>query len=613
MIKVNKFQNKTIVKLTAFAVCKLILLYVCFSVVCNFQPQVALGVTATTKNLKANDGNLIYSASDLMIGDYIQDFGGITWRVVDDANLSTNGLVLRSDGLIKTTRWDFEIEEDSPRAFNRKIRRQGTEDFFDMSGSSNNFYYETEIRRYLNDEFLTNFSQIEINQISVVPKEYTVYPGLFKQNFELSGGHKLEALTSGAVLGTEEDKFVNRFASTDQLGGTGLTLKEPEGALDSVGLSYTESFDSVNTMFAKLRTYELNDMVYVPSILDFLHLYSNTNLKNKLGSSYAAVVSSEGKAVYAQSTTPLMGNGWVNGSYNSQFRGDSYFGWTGADKLGVHRMGSTNLEIGHCTLMLHLKPDTMFFNTGEAALNPGEIEESRPSVVGAGDTGYRNFVLYDGGEILENLVESDFGDLKTGDLVDIELFGTGHSVTSVGLGLYVDVKDGKEHILGRIGKAGKVSLRVLRQRSEYMEPFSTALEFDIEKGTFMIRVPTGLTAREGQELSTIDLPIEGVGTWRWQDPTDTVASGKTYTAIFTPNDLDNYNIEIREVPIDLIIDPSPSFMDETMFWVLLAGAIGGLFLGFILYMKLRSSGKDKNDKGAPPTISSRYSKYTKRK
>jgi len=64
-------------------------------------------------------------------------------------------------------------------------------------------------------------------------------------------------------------------------------------------------------------------------------------------------------------------------------------------------------------------------------------------------------------------------------------------------------------------------------------------------------IPTGLTANPGATLSDITLPTASNGTWTWYKPRDSVgdAGTKSFNAIFTPNDTDNYITLMVKVPI----------------------------------------------------------------
>ena len=79
---------------------------------------------------------------------------------------------------------------------------------------------------------------------------------------------------------------------------------------------------------------------------------------------------------------------------------------------------------------------------------------------------------------------------------------------------------------------------------------SELVTFTIAKATLSpddYIVPTGLTATYGQTLEDVDLP-DG---WAWKDETQSVgeAGEHQFTAIFTPEDTDNYNTVEDEVTI----------------------------------------------------------------
>jgi len=75
--------------------------------------------------------------------------------------------------------------------------------------------------------------------------------------------------------------------------------------------------------------------------------------------------------------------------------------------------------------------------------------------------------------------------------------------------------------------------------------------FSILAATPEHTIPTGLTANPGATLSDITLPTATNGTWTWYKPRDSVgdAGTKSFNAIFTPNDTDNYITLMVKVPV----------------------------------------------------------------
>ena len=77
------------------------------------------------------------------------------------------------------------------------------------------------------------------------------------------------------------------------------------------------------------------------------------------------------------------------------------------------------------------------------------------------------------------------------------------------------------------------------------------LYFTILAATPEHTIPTGLIANPGETLSEITLPTASNGTWTWLKPRDSVgdAGTRSFNAIFTPNDTDNYITLMVKVPI----------------------------------------------------------------
>jgi len=71
----------------------------------------------------------------------------------------------------------------------------------------------------------------------------------------------------------------------------------------------------------------------------------------------------------------------------------------------------------------------------------------------------------------------------------------------------------------------------------------------VGKGTPEYTVPAGLTATYGDLLSSVDLP----NGWKWvnEDALAGVVSSQTHEAVFTPDDVDNYNAVTKELAVDV--------------------------------------------------------------
>ena len=82
-----------------------------------------------------------------------------------------------------------------------------------------------------------------------------------------------------------------------------------------------------------------------------------------------------------------------------------------------------------------------------------------------------------------------------------------------------------------------------------------SVNITVEQATPSYTLPTGLTARYGDKLSDVGLPIENNGTWSWEtdDPDVTVGNvgTNTFTAVFTPNDINNYKSVEVSVNVDV--------------------------------------------------------------
>ena len=75
--------------------------------------------------------------------------------------------------------------------------------------------------------------------------------------------------------------------------------------------------------------------------------------------------------------------------------------------------------------------------------------------------------------------------------------------------------------------------------------------FSILAATPEHTIPSGLTANPGATLSDITLPTASNGTWTWMKPRDSVgdAGTKSFKALFTPTDSDNYITLLVNIPV----------------------------------------------------------------
>lgn len=573
-------------------------------------------------------GDNTYSASDLIVGDYIDGFGGMKWRVVgkDDSGIKL---------LANTTIGPMEMIKADAIVYNTIINFDGIDHINDRGS---NLYFESEIRRYLNDEFLDQFSQSELESIQDTTYDTTVWPGHFKSQFEMEYGPSpvtnplktVNVSTEKSLLGGDvsEEKYINRFVPKSEVGGTGLTLNVPKDAVDSVhlpGASADVTYNVILDKYRHLSTYSLSDKVYIPSILEYYDIRDNTGLKNEEGNSVIRTQDSSGHysfGIWTRSpnmTANFQEQDFGDTKMRSLVAGGSYYTLSEKVYLGSNsaRYGDSPTDYPDVVPMLNLKLDTKFYNLSVATYNKNEEQVTRPTQVGESNQDYRNFVVYDSGETIESIDASAFGNVSTGDRIDIELFGYGHRVNA-GLGLGIDLIDGKEHIIGILQKAGNVEFTLTRTRTDLFESGSATFSIDVAKGIILLRVPK-LVANQGDKLSDVILPTESLGVWSWDNPDEVLNStkgetveenGRTYLvlnfkATFTPNDIENYEKDTRDVAVNILLIQETSFFDSTIFWVLVAGGIGGVLLGVLLYVTLRK----KSDKGDPPPAVTSLNRY----
>ncbi|MBR0027478.1 MAG: BspA family leucine-rich repeat surface protein, partial [Clostridia bacterium] len=110
-------------------------------------------------------------------------------------------------------------------------------------------------------------------------------------------------------------------------------------------------------------------------------------------------------------------------------------------------------------------------------------------------------------------------------------------------------------------------------------PVTMDVTVTVGKATPTVSAPTGITAKYGQTLEDIELP-DG---WSWKDSTESVGNvgNNEFTAVYTPDDTDNYNTAEIDVTVtvgkaDQVAPASPTAGEKTYSTITLEPITGGV-------------------------------------
>ncbi|MDR1961080.1 MAG: cell wall-binding repeat-containing protein, partial [Gracilibacteraceae bacterium] len=192
------------------------------------------------------------------------------------------------------------------------------------------------------------------------------------------------------------------------------------------------------------------------------------------------------------------------------------------DTLSVSPSGEvTILGAGSAEVTAHKEGDENYNPTSSAPLEiiiePRDISEAFIGITGG--------TVYTGGQLKPEFAVSDEGAAITDE--DWQLAAWGENIGVAG--------GGSVTISGKGNYAG--------QKTQ---------NFAIEKAMPDYTVPTGLSGRLGQPLSSIDL--SAFAGFAWQNGSVTLAERGTHSfmAVFTPSDTANYN-SVSDIPVDVAV------------------------------------------------------------
>ena len=107
---------------------------------------------------------------------------------------------------------------------------------------------------------------------------------------------------------------------------------------------------------------------------------------------------------------------------------------------------------------------------------------------------------------------------------------------------------------------------VITLDSEVYYADDISVKLTINKANPNINNPEGLTGKALDSLSTVILPTDEDGTWTWKNDSRILSAGENeYLAIYTPSDIDNYNVVEVNVKISVSKRDTIISLDDELF------------------------------------------------
>ncbi|MCL2798407.1 MAG: DUF6273 domain-containing protein, partial [Firmicutes bacterium] len=212
-------------------------------------------------------------ATELDVGDYIEGFGDLKWRVVGK---DENGLLLRTDRAALSLFFSM----GNAGFVNSAVSVSGSNQLARASYGTN-YWQQAQIREYLNQPFYTRFSDAEKMIIGQVPQKQILWWGDatavhpdYPETFSIAGHTPAPGLSGSVVFG-----------------GSG-------GPLETALQNYDDDVFS----------YTISDRIFLPDIKQMYESSTESengrDLRNANGDSYHIVLDEGGSAVNAWTRTP---------------------------------------------------------------------------------------------------------------------------------------------------------------------------------------------------------------------------------------------------------------------------------------------------------------------
>ena len=531
------------------------------------------------------------AGKDLIVGDYIEVFGGTRWRVVGK---DENGVLIRKDTVIPNVAFDKErpiVKGGSSRnAYNSIIKIDG--DSINSSrrrtNTGSNLYIQSDVRQFLNGEFMDRFDDNEKAQIAAVSIKNLFWIGDWKpsgiykvpgtnseyESFSFSTDADITGYTN--IAGEKENRHINIFdpnsqyfvgaeinmsANEEQAGGW-----DDELAMDSayLGSSYEDTLEKYNSF----RTYNTQDKVFLLDVLQVRYIQSKTYLKNINGENYSIALDDNGDNYGYWTRTPTMG-GWGFDGHDSAAYGSSalFLNDSGyISSVGVNLDGMFGGDSVGIAPVLYLKNETVLNSLGKVEPNInepgyGELEEvERDTIVDNDKNGFRAFALSGYAKMAEELDVGNFANLQVGQTFKIVLLGKQNKlVGDYPKGLSV-VKEGVlEFITGTPLEArdenSKNEFVVEREETENMSSGTSGnISVTVAKGIPQKISNNKLSVERGTSVDKLDLSsvkFSVDGKLKLDNNSTQFFETGVYKAIFNPDDLDNYSS--IEIDLDIVV------------------------------------------------------------
>jgi hypothetical protein len=567
------------------------------SFVLNLQQPTASNIAVQSSSVISDDG--LHDSSYIEVGDYIEYFGGVKWRVVAKDG---NGIMIRTD------RPTVEMPFDKPRPLNGdrlalnsvfRVTINGTGNTSDFIPDVNthsrvqlgdNFYFDSDVHNYLY-EFYDNLDQNEKDAIIRVQQEQNVsFADRFAESDVSSdyGKATLSIRTSGLVLNKydpvkypdiSQEHHLDRVQPYDE---QGLLVRGSNSYVTStnqytsVGKTDISLGDAMLNDYKKLPAILFDDPVFIPSWIQAFEI-QHSRLRNAIGGRYSQVlkadyqyqVDANGNDIFDVESGIRVAPVWTR---SPAIKHNNNLNFTLGTALLAHSIGNlegtpmqapqvgTNIFTNHIyakdilgvTPTLYLSNKTRFEYFGKREYNPNEPLVTRDKQWD-GDGGYRAWVVDGTTRHINNLVDQDFDNLRVGQDFGILLKLGRYTVTGeLPQGIKLNVNNANEAWLAGVPtKVGQYSFGL----SDGTD--NVTFNVVVAKGNMNATIDDVLIAQTGDLLESIELPdidYRIPSTLQWSNPKQEIgkSSGIQYYDVnLVPNDKVNWNTQQLRIKIDV--------------------------------------------------------------
>ena len=255
---------------------------------------VAINMTPSTRTVQAATGD-ITAATNINVGDYIDNFGGIKWRVIGK---DTNGLLVRTDRALTNAQLGNYAGKDATNdtAWFSEARAGYRNDVVNTIArravAGTNYWGESDMRKWLNNEttgFASNFSTAEFGVIKTVQQKQLLWWGDV-----VASSNNASGVTNGYTVSSHNPVISETSATPHTYNSTTADIMQNYNTADF---------------------YTISDKIFLP---DTKQVYESSSasgslLTNVAGYPYHMVCSSAGAGIISWTRSPVANDPTNNG------------------------------------------------------------------------------------------------------------------------------------------------------------------------------------------------------------------------------------------------------------------------------------------------------------